>query len=76
MKSRHTYLLDEVATDRPRLNDRGSDAPGRCGSFCAVAAHAAGLGHMTVDILGKVTFRIRVNPPIKRVDRLRRIRLT
>ncbi len=41
MKSRRTYLLDEVVTDRPRLNDRGSDAPGRCGSFCAVAAHAA-----------------------------------
>jgi len=36
----------------------------------------AGLGHMTVDILGKATFRIRVNPPIKRFDRLRRIGLT
>jgi len=31
---------------------------------------------MTVDILGKVTFRIRVNPPIKRFDLLRRIRFT
>jgi len=31
---------------------------------------------MTVDILGKATFRIRVNPPIKRFDRLRRIGLT
>jgi len=30
---------------------------------------------MTVDILGKAT-PIRVNPPIKRFDLLRRIRLT
>jgi len=29
-----------------------------------------GLGHMTVDILGKVTFRIRANSPIKRFDLL------
>jgi len=34
-----------------------------------------GLGHMTVDILGKVAFRIRINPPIKRFDLRRRIRL-
>jgi len=30
---------------------------------------------MTVDILGKATFRIRINPPIKRFDLRRRIRL-
>jgi len=40
------------------------------------AVDPSGLGHMTVDILGKATFRIRVNPPIKRCNLLRQIRLT
>ena len=41
-----------------------------------VGPFPAGLGHMTVDILGKATFRIRVNPSIKRCNLLRQIRLT
>jgi len=32
-----------------------------------------GLGHMTVDILGKAIFHIRVSPPIKRFDLPQRI---
>ncbi len=33
-----------------------------------------GLGHMTLDTLGKATFRIRVRRPIKRFDLLRQMR--
>ncbi len=41
-----------------------------------LAGGGGGLDHMTVDILGKATFRIRVNPSIKRCNLLRQIRLT
>ncbi len=43
-----------------------------CDHFCQLCDHY-GLGHMTRDILGKAAFGIRVSPPIKRFDLLRRI---
>jgi len=36
----------------------------------------SGLGHMTLDTLGKATFRIRVSPPIKRFGLRRQMRRT
>ncbi len=62
-----------LLTERLRAKRRGKAGLKWHADETYVKVDGRGLGHMTLDILGKATFRIRVSPPIKRFDLLRRI---